>query len=228
MLSDFFKVIFDEYGVPKVRSDSISYDTVEEEFDFIEGFKIDQILVGYLLPLSEVAIYAVAKSVSLVLRFVPQSLSQVAYPAVLRGAQNEKLKIIKVYVVFSILVCIVLIVVGQYLFENYVIDFIGEEYRKGNAILFVFFLGVFAYTPRRILYEYYKAIDRPGITSLFEILILLSYIVGIVSLWAFDAIGLKNLALTILIVNVIYLVFVLTHIYFLNKRLYRASNTGTE
>ncbi len=185
---------------------------------FIEVYKVDQILVGYLLPLSEVAVYAVAKSVSLALRFVPQSLSQVAYPAVLRGAQNEKIKIIRAYVVFSILVSIVLIVVGQHLFESYVIDFIGEEYRAGSAILFVLFLSVFAYAPRRILYEYYKAINRPGTTSLLEVLILLSYALGVVALWALDAIGLRNLALTILTVNVVYLVLVLTHVHFLNVK----------
>ena len=187
---------------------------------FIEGYKFDQILVGYLLPLTEVAIYAVAKSVSLLLRFVPQSLSQVAYPAVLRGADKERLGIIKVYVLFSIIASVGLIASGQYLFDTYVVSFIGQQYSRSSAILLLLFLGVFFYAPRRILYEYYKSINKPGITSIFEFLVLATYTVGLGALLLFGAVNLTNLATLILVVNLAFLLIVLRDVYLINERLY--------
>jgi O-antigen/teichoic acid export membrane protein len=187
---------------------------------FIEVYKVDQILTGYFLSLSEVAIYAVAKSVSLVLRFIPQSLSQIAYPSILQAHENRRLSIIKTYIYFTVIVSVIAMVVGQYLFEQYVISYIGEEYRQAEVIVLLLFFGVLFYAPRRLVYEYLKAINLPSKTSLIELSVLSLYLIGVLILFSFDLINIINLVLVIFVVNLI------SATYTLRKFIYKGDSKG--
>lgn len=169
---------------------------------FIEGYKFDLIILGYIIPAAELAIYSVSKSVALVLRFVPQSLSQVAYPAILRANKDEKINVLKKFIFIAIMSSVLLVVIGYSLFISVVIDFLGEEYVETQSVVFIMFLGVFAYVPRRISYEYLKAVNKPSLTSKIEVYVLLSYLSLVLLFEAFNYSGLLPLSILILVINV--------------------------
>lgn len=176
---------------------------------FIEGYKFDLIVLGYIIPVADLAIYAVSKSVASVLRFVPQSLSQVAYPVILKADKLDKAAIIKKYVLAAISSGAVLIVVGYFLFVNFVIDYLGDDYAESAYVVLVMFLGVLAYAPRRILYEYFKAVNVPGITSKIEVLIIIGYVALLFTGKAFGFTDILMLAFLILALNSVALIFTL-------------------
>jgi len=175
---------------------------------FIEGYKFDLLILGYIMPVADLAIYAVSKSVALVLRFVPQSLSQVAYPAILRANESEKLHVLKKFIIFSILTSIVLVAIGYALFIGVVLGFLGDAYSETQSVVFIMFLGVFAYVPRRVSYEYLKSMNKPSLTSKIELCVLFSYLLLVSLFEAFSYSNLMSLSILILIINALALLVV--------------------
>lgn len=172
---------------------------------FIEGYKMDLLILGYILPVAELAIYAVSKSIATVLRFIPQSLSQIAYPAIIRATDQDKEKTTYRFIIIAILSGFILMICAYFGYDNFVIGYIGEEYAESNILVFIMLLGLMAYSPRRIMYEYFKATNKPLISSKIEVV---SFVIYFLILFFCISIGVTELialAIMILLTNVIAL-----------------------
>lgn len=147
---------------------------------FIEGYKVDQILVGFLTTPSALAIYAVAKSVSSSMRFIPQSIAQVSFPMFCSTENLLVKKKIFINVVgkgfsLNLLAAISLIIISNYL----LLLFVGESYDASLLLIIPMALSSCLFFPRRIYYEYLKSNNQPGLSSFLEFLVLFIFFISV-------------------------------------------------
>lgn len=190
--------------VDRFQDDALfGFKSIFGQTSFVEGYKVDQILVGFLMTPSALAVYAVAKSVSSSLRFIPQSISQVSFP-IFCSAENLQIKrkifidVVKKGFGLSLLAAILLIVIANYL----LLLLVGQEYGASLLLIVPMALSSCFFFPRRIYYEYLKSSDQPGLSSFFEFLVVLILFTGIFVLYKLGYSGGILIATLCLVSNV--------------------------
>lgn len=140
---------------------------------FLEGYKLDQIVLGFVVTPSSLAIYAVAKSVASSLRFVSNSLAQIALP--LLCAESSKKGLLGVFVKIETIglgVVVAASIAAALISNFYLITIIGPQYKEVLVVLPILILSMVIYSPRRISYEYFRAIGLPQYSSLLELIVI--------------------------------------------------------
>lgn len=165
---------------------------------FIEGYKFDQIILGFYASHASLALYAVAKSVCSSLRFISQSLSQILLPILLKEQSDfARLKILSKFVLVGS-ACSIFASVGMLVVAHlYLVDIVGPEYGEAVNLLLIMAISFVIFVPRRLIYEYLKSTNRPLATSAYEFCTLFIFIL------IFSALALSQITTSIYLV-VIY------------------------
>jgi len=150
---------------------------------FIEVYKIDQIILGFFASPLALAVFAVAKSICSSMRFISQSLSQILLPILLK--EQSDLVRLKILLQFISVGSACSILAGSFMVavaDLYLVDIVGPKYRAANSLLLGMAISYVFFLPRRLIYEFWKASNRPLATSAYEVLTLIILLISAMAL----------------------------------------------
>jgi O-antigen/teichoic acid export membrane protein len=146
----------------------------------VETFRLDQLLVGLVLPPIALGYYIVALAFTNLTRFIGQSIGMVTYPKVAAADKSSQLRIMRHHFALSAAVCgsltLALIVFVPWLLPL----FFGSEFEPASTAAQILLVATFFAAIRRVLIDGTRGSGRPAWGATAELLTLLALPVVVV------------------------------------------------
>jgi len=124
--------------------------------------KFDILLVGYLLNVSQVGIYSIAVTITLIFQSVVQtSISTVLLPTLVKSNYEEQKFITLRYFKLSLSLAF-LFLMGSLIFGKFfIVSVYGEEFRGAYIPMIILLLGALIKAPAATINSFFKSIGKP-------------------------------------------------------------------
>ncbi len=166
----------------------------------LEGFQLDQAIVGVFISQAALGIYVVAVAFTNLPRFVAQSIGMVAYPNVAANedGQGPRRKIIA-FTIMTLVLCGATVVVTELALPFLVPRLFGASFAPAVGVARILLISALLFGLRRVLSECARGAGRPALGSVAEA-VSLALLVPCVLL--FSGSGAKGVALALVVIGV--------------------------
>ena len=166
----------------------------------LEGFQLDQAIVGVFISQAALGIYVVAVAFTNLPRFVAQSIGLVAYPNV---AANEdglgaRRKIL-VFTIMTLVLCGATVLVTEMALPFLVPRLFGPSFAPAVGVARILLISALLFGLRRVLSECARGAGRPALGSIAEAV---SLVLLVPCVLAFSGGGAKGVALALVAVGI--------------------------
>ncbi|MDQ6897997.1 MAG: oligosaccharide flippase family protein [Candidatus Dormibacteraeota bacterium] len=162
----------------------------------IETFRLEQLLIGWLLSPATLGIYVAAVAFTNLPRFVAQSLGLVAYPRI--AAQRSLIRRRQLtwrYFLFSTALCSLTVATLELVIGPLVPALFGERFAAAVPVARLLLVGTLFLSARRILAESLKGAGYPGAGTVAEMVSLALLLIVMLPLT--DSFGLLGVAASV-------------------------------
>ena len=153
----------------------------------LEGFQLDQLLVGLIISTQELGAYVVAVAFTNFPRFVGLSIGLVAYPAIAATKTHaERVRSTLKFVSLTVVLCGAIVAVIEVALP-WVIPFLfTDEFRPAIGIGRILLISTLLFAVRRVLNECARGSGRPILSSIAEAASLAAFFPAVLFLGADD------------------------------------------
>lgn len=163
------------YFEKKIAKDMISFGLksyVQNMIGFLHN-RLDMYMIAYFLVPAQIAYYDIAVVLGELLLFLPQSITFVILPDLVRGTEEEKAKsvakVARVSLFIALVMALGLVTLGYYL----IIFVYGNDFAESYIVLCLLLPGLVISSMNGVTVPYYTSMARQKITIICSILSLL-------------------------------------------------------
>lgn len=166
----------------------------------LEGFQLDQAIVGLVISQAALGIYVVAVAFTNLPRFVAQSIGLVAYPDVARDKQGRgPRRAILAFTAMTLVLCGATVVVTEFALPFLVPRLFGKAFAPAVGVARILLISALLFGLRRVLSECARGAGRPLLGSIAE-LVSLALLAPCVLL--FSGAGARGVAMALVVIGV--------------------------
>ena len=137
--------------------------------------KFDILIIGYFLAISEVGIYSIAVSITLIFQSIIQtSISTVLLPTLVKSKYDEQISVTQNYFKLSLslafLFLVFLIIIGKF----FILKVYGEEFSTAYLPMIILLIGALIKSPTACINSFFKSTGKPEElykTSIYSVII---------------------------------------------------------
>ncbi|MHB8656592.1 MAG: lipopolysaccharide biosynthesis protein [Solirubrobacteraceae bacterium] len=166
----------------------------------LEGFQLDQAIVGLVISQAALGIYVVAVAFTNLPRFISQSIGLVAYPNIASGADGRGYRRgIITFTLMTLALSGLTIIVTEVMLPFLVPVLFGSAFRPAIGVARILLISTLLFGLRRVLSECARGAGKPLIGSVAEAVCLVSLLPFV---WLFSSRGSEGVALALVFVGI--------------------------
>jgi len=156
----------------------------------LEGFQLDQAIVGIFLAQAALGIYVVAVAFTNLPRFVAQAIGLVSYPHVAAAHKgHDTARLMMKFMVTTLVLCGATVAIIEVGLPFLVPALFGSAFHAAIGVAQILLISALLFALRRVLSECARGAGRPGLGSLAEVISLVTLFPAVALLYHSGARG---------------------------------------